>query len=312
MIINPDYDLARPLQSALKAKAPYVGVPIPGHAPLIFQRDKLVRALNGVKPIHMYVEVYENGNRALIVDGVAGPRCRTHMKAASLRRDHLVYWGDPMKAAERWRKGYKPKPAAATRDPLAKYRKELARLDKALAKLGERPEIANPCTSTGPYYEGEYAEDWRKEWREWFAQKPTRAQIGRLAALTRAGKLDAREMYQELRKIPDVLVTTFSAVDSYTKRRQNIDTFHKYVEPRKLWTFMRTGLERAALQSRPYRGRWQEDDPGSYPDLDHPKWGAKRYTVVLEWIQERRELEDRIAAVKVMMEDATAKHTGRC
>lgn len=42
--MNPDYDLARPLASALKAKAPYVGIPIPGHAPLIFNRLLLVRA----------------------------------------------------------------------------------------------------------------------------------------------------------------------------------------------------------------------------------------------------------------------------
>ena len=45
MIINQEYDLTGAIQSAIKAKAPYVGVPMPGHAPLIFKRSLLAGAL---------------------------------------------------------------------------------------------------------------------------------------------------------------------------------------------------------------------------------------------------------------------------
>lgn len=293
MVMNQDYDLARPLQSALKAKAPFVGVPIPGHAPLIFQRDKLVRALKGVKPIHLYVEVYENGNRALIVDGVAGPRCHTHLKALSLQRNHLVHWGDPMKAAERWRRGWKQKPAT-TRDPLAKYRKELERLDKALAKLENRPEIFNPATATGPIYQPDSYE--RELWRDWRAQRKLRGQVGRLAFLCHRGDLDSRKLYAALREIVSGF-DTFSDLTAYERRRKSIDSFHDYANPKTLWMRCK-GLAKCSWHGRPWTGR---------DDSEADKWGAKRYAVVLEWIRERRELESRIAAVKAMMEDAAAK-----
>ena len=75
MVANPEYDLARPLASALKAKAPYVGIPIPGHAPLIFNRLFLVRALKGVRPVHVEVLTHPDvADRWLVVDGLANER----------------------------------------------------------------------------------------------------------------------------------------------------------------------------------------------------------------------------------------------
>ena len=96
MIANPEYDLAKPLASALKAKAPYVGIPLPGHAPLIFRRDLLVRALKGVRPVHIAVIAHPDvADRWLVVDGVADEspsgniRVRHHMKVRAIRRNQL-------------------------------------------------------------------------------------------------------------------------------------------------------------------------------------------------------------------------------
>jgi hypothetical protein len=71
MIINSDYDLTKPIQSAIKSKAPYVGVPMPGHAPLIFKRSFLAGALQGVKPIYIEVDMVGGGNYVLTVEGTA-------------------------------------------------------------------------------------------------------------------------------------------------------------------------------------------------------------------------------------------------
>jgi cation transport regulator ChaB len=71
-MITSEYDLSRPLGSALKAKAPFVGIPLSGHRPLIFKRAKLQRMLKGVRVTHVEVDVTNARDRYLIVQGTAG------------------------------------------------------------------------------------------------------------------------------------------------------------------------------------------------------------------------------------------------
>lgn len=103
MVFNPDYDLSRPLASALKAKAPYVGIPIPGHAPLIFNRLLLYRAMKGVRVVNVEVlaGLIDDDGRYLVVDGIAEEKWRErsglghisrvkhHMKLRAIPRNHF-------------------------------------------------------------------------------------------------------------------------------------------------------------------------------------------------------------------------------
>lgn len=126
MVHNPQYDLSRPLASALRAKAPYVGIPIPGHAPLIFNRLFLGRALKGVTPVNVEVRLCESGERLLIVDAVSveypqsnhcwPSRVRHHMKMRSLRRDRREDKQLIAEAMEKW------KPALAVKGNPARTR----------------------------------------------------------------------------------------------------------------------------------------------------------------------------------------------
>lgn len=101
MISNEEYELSKPLASALKGKAPFVGLPIPGHAPLIFKREFLQRALKGVKPVYIGVETVEGSTaRALVIEGVAGSRVRTKYRLFPIDRNRLlgrgIHWNDPI------------------------------------------------------------------------------------------------------------------------------------------------------------------------------------------------------------------------
>jgi hypothetical protein len=301
MRANPDYDLSRPLASALRAKAPYVGIPIPGHAPLIFNRLFLSRCLNGIRPVNIEVQILENGERLLIVDGVSpeyrlsnGLRScvRHHMKVRSLRR---TCWADREaieKEMDKWKPCYAAK---ATAPRQSKHDKAIVKLEKQLAKLGKRPEICNPCLS-----HGNGSDSQRATWQRWYQQKALRGKIGALAAQARKAKMTSRQFYVALAEL--TTVKRFS--DLNTREKEMLCTRHDggqlrsggsffdYVDPKKLWRFL-PGLAKTWGDSRP--SLWGEawDSP--------ERWGARRYDVVLEWSRERQELLSQIAAVRAMV-----------
>ena len=319
MIANPDYELSGALQSALKAKAPYVGVPIPGHAPLIFKRTLLAASLKGVRVVNVDVlgGADENGDagRYLVVDGVAGERfngqvcvgrTRHHMKVRAIPRRHFRIPGyEPANVMSKWiekeRKGKAAPPAPTGKT--AKYLKAIAKLEKQLDRLGSRPEIFNPALATTE----RVPDGWRKEWSRWREERELRAKIG---AAAKAGRT-SKELYAALRGAGLAEVRTFSQLNTAERRSlvggsrysrsqtgNGEGTYLDYAQPRNLWRFQ-PGL----LHRRPEI--WGEDF------ADSERWGAGRYKVVLEWIRDRTELESRIAGVRVMMEDAAAAAAGR-
>jgi len=114
MIINPEYDLTRPIRTAIRSKAPYVGIPMPGHAPLIFKRSQLAGALKGVKPVYVEVEIHPNGDRVLTVEGTAGPTIRTRTRFISIPRS--AFWNrntETYQAMAKWKPTMMPKAKAA-------------------------------------------------------------------------------------------------------------------------------------------------------------------------------------------------------
>lgn len=320
-VSEQEYDIARALQSALRAKAPYVGIPIPGHAPLIFERAKLQRALTGVTPVYIGCEIISADKRALVIEGCSGPRCRTRLRAFSIPRAQLIgggcerhrygvqRWGNEIGRVQgKWKLSIREKPASVARDPLSKYRKELEKLEKQLAKLGERPKIVNPGV---PYLRADRSLESHaaecETWRIWKAQKRLRGKVGALGAAARKGKMDARGLYAALRELLGDKMRTFSALTLDEKRRAGLEPrggryksweapgFMDFCEPKTLWK-TQPGIYRS-WNGRPWTGGEDEAD----------RWGAGRYAVVLEWSRERQELLSRIENVKIIMADAGAK-----
>jgi hypothetical protein len=305
MITNPDYDLARPLASALRAKAPYVGIPIPGHAPLIFNRLFLFRAMKGVRPVNIEVLTFESGERYLIVDGIADERfnghvcigrVRHHMKVRSIPRARFRAYGrnNPANEMEKWKPTVAAAPAPVR---TSKYDKAIAKLEKQLAKLGPRPKIFNPAVATS---DDDYNRD---TWLAWHQQKALRGKIGALAKKAHTGQITARELYPALATL--TTIKRFSDLNTREKEQLSeryaegsAPTFFDFANPKALWRFM-PNLAKSYGGARPslYGDAW--DAPN--------RWGAHRYNVILEWSRERRELLSQIEATRIMATDAAGK-----
>jgi len=269
MVSNSEYDLSRPLAIALKGRSPFAGIPIPGHSALIFYRAKLKNALNGVKPVSIQLTTEPDGARFLTVEGVAGPHCRTFMRMRSLRREVFFNpYSEESKALSKWR----PTPAKIAADKQArrqsKYDKALAKLEKQLAKLGDRPHIQNPCLASSST---NYLRD---DFLRWHKQKDLRRKVSALASLARRGKMTAHEFYKALAPL-----TTVKRYSDFTaKQRERIigkvpfglDGFMIYVHPKNLWKFL-PGLTRSWNGTRPmiYWGSWQE-----WQAEQTKRWGA--------------------------------------
>jgi hypothetical protein len=299
MIINPDYDLTKPIQSAIRSKAPYVGVPMPGHAPLIFKRSQLAGALKGVKVVHMEVEAYPSGVRVLSVEGTAGPRVRTRCRLVSVPRH--AFWSrntEPYQAMAKWKPTMAPARVKAPKQ--TKYDKALIVLQKRLVKLGDRPHLRNPATAAG-----HPASD-RESCLKWYQQKSLRGQVGALGNATRHGKLTSREFYDAMDALPGIgKVTRYSELDTRQKEsvqggKNNVayrlgrNGFFDYADPSRLWHFMPT--LKTWCDSKPYGLRPLEDDK------DEKRWGVERYYPVLEWLRQREEILSAIASIREMQQ----------
>jgi hypothetical protein len=239
---NDDYDLAAPIQTAIKAKSPYVGVPMPGHAPLIFKRSLLAGALKGVKPVYIQVDTLDNGVRVLTVEGTAGAHVRTRCRIVSIARRCLTRgaWGEERKAMDKWKPSMVSKAIPAA-PKSTKHDKAILVLEKRLIKLGNRPSLANPATATG------YARQDHAEWLKWYQQKSLRGKVGALGKMTRTGVLDSREFYKAMDALPEIgKVTRFSELDTRQKESIQRDVrdrfgrngFFDYSNPKVLWNFM--------------------------------------------------------------------------
>jgi hypothetical protein len=294
MIINPEYDLTKPIQSAMKSKAPYVGIPMPGHAPLIFKRSLLAGVLCGVKPIYMNVDVLENGVRVLTIEGVCGPRVRTRCRLVSIQRNALISChSEVKKAMDKWKPTMMPKAKSAAKQ--TKFDKSILVLEKRLAKLGSCPRLPNPTTVTG--HVSHDADSCLK----WYQQKTMRGQVGALGKMTRTGKLDSRQFYAAMDALPGIgQVTRYSELDTRQKEsirgdiryRMGRNGFFDYANPAVLWRFMPS--LKMWNGGKPYELRPIDDDK------DNPRWGVSRYERVLAWKRERDEMLSAIQSIREM------------
>lgn len=300
MQTNPDYDLSKPIQTAIKASAPYVGIPLPGHAALMFKRERLSRALKGVRPVNIEVIVEDNGERYLLIEGYAG-RVRTRMRFRSLsHRWFRTYEG--RKALDAWhnaefrkRKTTAVIPSGADRKTAAQIKKAvttLKRLQKELDGMGCPNTLRNPAV---PYihrykaddvYERGYLEQHRLNWIGMRETKRLRTIIGGIAAQARRDAWTTTRLYKEL-AAHGIRYTKLSDMTASQRERRGAATIFDYV--RNLYKFCEGG-DRVY-----YRYDWERNKG------DGQEWGPDRYWRKLADIQERRALQSQIDSVKAIL-----------
>lgn len=160
MQANHECEASRGLQSALKAKANIVGIPIPGYAPFIFQRAKLQRCLKGVLPTSVIAVVNEHGARYLLIEGNAG-RVRTKMRMISMSRHDALRLMDKDKLSAR-----------LTRPKSSKYDAAIKKLEK---EMGSAPTIRCGWNQRVSKFDESDRQQWAA-WREGKAQRTTHFQ----------------------------------------------------------------------------------------------------------------------------------------
>lgn len=309
MISNSEYDLCGPIASAMKAKAPYVGLPIPGHAPLVFDRMKLTRALKGVKPLDIRVECIEGSKvRLLCVEGIAGPRVRTRLRMAALDpawhkshagREAMGKWRDAEQRAM-MRRGQMqgvPKPAKAQKglsQAVTVYRK----LERELGKMGREHELRNPCLKVGTVYGGEQRVNQDERYLSLRRTRKMRTLVGALAKSFR--QESTTKMYAEMRR-RGWSYTPYSEVRQPMKEKYAANLWDYN---RNLWRFVQGTGNQTDLQFRSCaqpdwmrEARRRRIDPNG--ESDSCGWGADRYAVKIEDMRARQSLRAQIESIAV-------------
>ena len=144
------------IQSAIKAKAPVVGIPVPDHAPVRLLRSRLKASLKGLTIVSA-----EYDGTAFGKAGVLKIKARGERVTAS-RIYFPVTRQDASRMLDKWAKSQraklsKPKPANATE-------RQLQELRGKLNKMTHRPK--NPAVANGyviPEYQRELFLRWRQE-----------------------------------------------------------------------------------------------------------------------------------------------------
>lgn len=315
MRINPDYDLSKPLQSALRSKAPYVGVPIPGHAPLIFKRSRLQGVLKGVTPTSIECTGFRetetriigglkwevegwSQTRWLIIRGTASEgRVKTCVKMLSMRRSEFHGRTDAGKEMERWReatiKEYrKPKPTFSTdRKTAAAQRKAvavLAKLERAKEKIFI-PAKPNPVV---PTIHKPYAVESFKTMRE---TKRFRTIIGALSKQAVRDNWSTKKLYDAMERRGWKFVR-WSEITSTQREHKGLFGIADYL--RKLDRFV-VGSGTYDCFSKWHGNLHYTRKQQFVPQDDY--WGAERYYPYLAARNELRSIQHQIDSINAML-----------
>lgn len=295
MNVNTEYDVSQALASAIKGTAPFCGVPVPGHAPLVLDRKRLAGALRGVTPVNVEV-VWDGQSRSLLVEGRDGRvRTKLRMRCRSWRE-----W-EVRREMDRWTRAEQRKqvraisvPAGLDRKAAAELNKQnalLYKLERELLKLGSPHTLYNPAVprlrpvdrSTYNYY--------GPVWQAIRGGKRRRTIVGGIAAQARRESWTNLRLYKEL----DAHGIEFEKLSSMTlkqRKGRGAASFHDYLK--NLHRFCK------GCGGHYNKSSWSMVR-GEYASQDHQTWGSARYMAKLADLQTRRSLEAQIASVKAMM-----------
>lgn len=299
MIINQDYDLSKPLATAIRAKAPFVAIPLPGFAPLTFKRDKLAAALHGVKPLDVRVIASNDGAaRWLVVEGVASEgRVRTCCKMIATP---AAFWKTRQGREElaKWKDASRPTKAIADAAVARKAKPKnfalavsmLKRLERELADMRNEYTLRNPCL-IGSKYQSEYRQHEVEQWQDYRQTRRMRTMVGALA----------RRMHNEpSRKLYDAMRGRGWQFVSYSEVRQPdrekyASNYWAYLG--NLWRFVRGTGPQAMIGMRRYAAMRASESPVPVEADDVPVWGPVRYGLKLEDMRQRQSVREQIASV---------------
>jgi hypothetical protein len=275
------------IQSAIKAKCPIVGIPIPGQRPFTVRRDKLVGALRGMQIIDAAIQLpLDHGHAQMVVYGVA-PRVRGTYKfylanghqASELMRD----WTRAQRKARAH-----PKPL----EPQGKHAKAIARLEKQLAKMGT-PRPPHCALLYECKYSDQASKHWRDsgvQWAKWKREARLRNQLWHLANKTKP-QMTTTQLYKAARNLK-VGVRTWSDVPERERERKHITT---------LFDYLKRFHEFCGLTEKPSCFEPQEWYVKS-ADGDYADFGPDHYASWLDEVRARKELESQIAGIREMMQ----------
>lgn len=154
------------LQKLAALPAPVIGISRPGEKPFAFERKRLAALIEGLEA----ADITLNGNLEI---------CASHRRYVLHSQD--VRWGSvTYKMLRSWAKRQRAKCEAPALPPEERQKAELLR---KIAVAERKANRAFPCRPYNPALRHPYAVSGyeREEWAAWFAEKPMRRAIGKLA-----------------------------------------------------------------------------------------------------------------------------------
>lgn len=258
-------DLKRYLSTALKAKAKYVGIPIEGRAPFIFDRKKLVLGLKGVTITHV---VADTQSRWLHIHGTAGPNVTHRSSRPSLDRCLVL---------REIQKGKRQVPAIK----LTPIDKEIEKTCRELRKLSPASSLMRLPRERQP----EPARDYERQCElAWHKDKQRRKAVSWLAGLALKGRVTHKELYAVL-KAKDYRFSRFSELRA---------PHHKLF----MDEYLKGLYKHTGLASNPHN-TWERKYKAIKPD---PQTAKERHAWRIAEYRRRVELESRLASLKELKE----------
>jgi hypothetical protein len=190
------------VESAMKATAPIVGIPLPGERPFCLKRKLLVDSLKGLTVIDAALQLpldKRNGKPMLVVYAV-GERVQAIRKFYPCPEE---YYQIKFKLRD-WAEAQRAK-LANPAPKLDKYGKQLAKLQKQLDKLwSHRPK--NPATYRNGFFRRGQLVGWAGEYQykqiaRWKAERSRRQQLNMLGKRYYGGEITKEQLEAELSKL---------------------------------------------------------------------------------------------------------------
>lgn len=261
------------VESAIRAKAPIVGIPIEGQRPFALRRDVLTGSLKGMRIIEAAIQMpLESTGRCLLQvfavtpGGVKGTRTYYPLTAYDAGR-LAKEWA----AAQRKARSKPAAPKGARARHIAKLRKQLCapkRPTFALLEDGQQAEPV-PVITAGQH------------WRRWKQQAKQRRDVQRIARRVLAGTLTLAKAYGEVEAL-GLEVRRYSSLNTREKREYP-DLTTAFLP--KLWQF-------CGLVSKPW----------GFEPMDHHEadYGPRHYERWLSEVRKRNQLLSEIAAIEAL------------
>lgn len=280
------------VETARNAKAPIVGIPIPGERPFCVRRDLLTSSLKGLKIVDAGIQPSLDGNRRnyRLVVYAAGDRVQAIRRFVPLGSyEPLLEWVK----IER-KKRATPKVRTSARE------KEIIKLQKRLVKLRVPQAPTHPLITKGDTAENIRESDasilrnweqWKTEghaemqrpltngqkWAAWKREARVRRWIQTQARACSKGKLTTAQLY---RTLADRGIKAQKWSDLRKHGKDRCENVFGYLAI--LWEF-------CGLSGKP---RWY------FEPYRMPRCGREHYSHFLEWVVEYRQLVSLIATLQ--------------